>query len=151
MSVDRNLRLAGEYAFQANVELDTATEILEKRRYHAACFHAQQAAEGMLKAALLALDMPFQRVHSLDTLTQMFPGKDGAGFARLREGALLLDKLYIPTRCVDALGGIAPAKAFTAREAEDAIAAARKIMAAAAKVIERVPSRSKSAKPRRRT
>jgi HEPN domain-containing protein len=144
MGVERNLRLAEEFAFQANVELETAAEILEKRRYHAACFHAQQAAEGMVKAALLALDLRPERVHSLDALTQLFPGKDGTALARLRESALLLDKLYIPTRSVDALGGIAPAKAYTEREAADAIAAAKRIMAAAAKILER------ERKPRRK-
>jgi HEPN domain-containing protein len=144
MSVERNLKLAEEFAFQANVELETAAEILEKRRYYAACFHAQQAAEGMVKAALLALDRRPERMHSLDALTQLFPGKDGTALARLRESALLLDKLYIPTRYVDALGGIAPAKAFTEREADDAIAAARRIMAAAAKILER------ERKPRRK-
>lgn len=150
MSVDQNLKLADEFAFQAGVELETAIEIMEKHRYHAACFHAQQAAEGMVKAALLAVDIPFQRVHSLDALTQLFPGTDGAAFARLRESALLLDKLYTPTRYVDALGGIAPAKAFTAREAKDAIAAARKVMAAARKVLARQRAGSKVGKTRRR-
>lgn len=135
MSVERNLELAAEYAFQADVELDTAAELMQLRRYHAACFHAQQAAEGMVKAALLALDAPFERVHSLDALTRLFPGRDQAAFARLRESALLLDKLHTPTRYVDALGGIAPARAFTASEGKAAIAAARKIIKAARAVL----------------
>lgn len=137
MSVERNLALAAEFAFQAGVELDTASELLGSQRFHAACFHAQQAAEGMVKAALLALDVPFERLHSLDALTQLFPGRDGVAFGKLREDALLLDKLYIPTRYVDALGGIAPAKAFTRREAVGAISAARKIMQSAQAVLKR--------------
>lgn len=137
MSVERQLELAAEYAFQADVELDTASELLEKRRYHATCFHAQQAAEGMVKAALLALDVPFARLHSLDALTQLFPGREGVAFDKLREDALLLDKLYLPTRYVDALGGIAPAKAFARREALAAISSARRIMRTAQAVLKR--------------
>src|SRR5512134_2188657 len=137
MSVERNLELAAEYAFQADVELEIAAELMPVRRYHAVCFHAQQAAEGMVKAALLALDAPFERVHSLDALTQLFPGRDRTAFARLRESALLLDKLYTPTRYVDALGGIAPARAFTASEGKAAIAAAQKIMKAARAILAR--------------
>lgn len=137
MSVERNLERAAEYAFQADVELETAAELMPLRRYHAVCFHAQQAAEGMLKAALLALDAPFERVHSLDALTQLFPGRDRTALRGLRESALLLDKLYTPTRYVDALGGIAPARAFTASEGKAAIAAARKLIKAARAVLAR--------------
>ena len=137
MSVERNLELAAEYAYQAEVELETAAELMPLRRHHAVCFHAQQAAQGMVKAALLALDASFERVHSLDALTRLFTGRDRAAFGRLRESALLLDKLYTPTRYVDALGGIAPARAFTAKEGKAALAAARRLMKAARAVLAR--------------
>jgi HEPN domain-containing protein len=48
------------------------------------------------------------------------------------EAALALDKLYIPTRCPDALAELTPGEAYTPSQARAAIAHARAILQAVA-------------------
>jgi HEPN domain-containing protein len=45
----------------------------ENGPYDTVCFHAQQAAEKYLKAALTFLSVPFPKVHDLDELLDLFP------------------------------------------------------------------------------
>jgi len=127
-AVDRE-RLSAEYAYQAAEELKNAGIMRDNRSYSAACFHAQQAAEGMLKAVLIGLGTDSLRIHHLDDLMGLIPEPQQVRILQHREKALLLEKYYLPTRYVDALGGKAPAKVFTLRDARGAIEAAETIVA----------------------
>ena len=137
MHADDRKRLSAEYAYQAGAELQNAAIMRDNARYSAACFHAQQAAEGMLKAALIALGTDSLRIHHLDDLMALIPEPQKTRIHRHREKALLLEKYYLPTRYVDALGGKAPAKVFTLRDANGAIEAAEAIVAVCREIIAR--------------
>jgi HEPN domain-containing protein len=50
--------------------------------YDTVCFHAQQAAEKYLKAALTFLGIPFPKVHDLDELLERLPGDASVPVAR---------------------------------------------------------------------
>ena len=89
--------------------------------YNLACFHAHQAVEKTLKAALAERGKTPPRTHSLTDLTQQVCAAwalDGSGL----ETASELDDFYIPTRYPDALPGSLPdglPVASDAREARD--------------------------------
>jgi HEPN domain-containing protein len=95
-----------------------------------ACFQAQQAGEKALKALWLARGLdPWG--HSLAKLIQTFPEPVlAAELTRLLDLAKQLDKLYIPTRYPNGLPDLTPAEVYTAAEADAAIAAADRILAA---------------------
>lgn len=65
-------------------------------------------------------------VELLDALVPAHPP-----LARLREVAQQLDQYYVPTRYPNGLPGGVPADVFTKRQAEEAIAGARDIIAVA--------------------
>jgi HEPN domain-containing protein len=50
--------------------------------YDTVCFHAQQAAEKYLKAALTFLGIPFPKVHDLDELLDLLPAEADVPVAR---------------------------------------------------------------------
>ena len=99
-------------------------------------FYAQQAAEKAVKAVEYAADMdPWG--HSITLLLQKLP--DAHPLRGLRDQALLLDKLYIPTRYPDAIPDLIPAEAFTDDEIDRAHSAAERIVAAAAHALSEPP------------
>ncbi|MBI2959398.1 MAG: HEPN domain-containing protein [Betaproteobacteria bacterium] len=128
-------RLSAEYAYQAAEEMENAGIMRVNGKYPAACFHAQQAAEGMLKAVLIASGTDSPRVHHLEDLMVRVPEPHKTRIFQHRPKALLLEKYYLPARYVDALGGKAPASVFTLQDADDAIAAAEAIVAACGEII----------------
>lgn len=67
--------------------------------------------------------------HSVTQLIKKLPDRERASFADLREAALHLDKLYIPTRYPDALVELIPAEAYTQGEAEQACEQAATVVA----------------------
>ena len=88
-----------------------------------ACFTAQQAAGKAIKAL-------FQHLHG-DTwghgtkaLLENLPYEDRS---LLLEDAILLDKLYIPTRCPNGLPQGIPHDYFTKKDADEALRAALRI------------------------
>ncbi len=148
MRADERKRLSAEYVYQADAEMQNAEIMRNNARYPAACFHAQQAAEGMLKAALLAGGIDSPRVHHLEDLMELIPEPQKTRMLQHRAKALLLEKYYLPTRYVDALGGKAPAKVFTLRDADEAIEAAGAIVASCGEITgQPVPTRSGRAVP----
>ncbi|MEO9096616.1 MAG: HEPN domain-containing protein [Candidatus Baltobacteraceae bacterium] len=95
----------------------------------AACFHAQQAAEKALSAALVVRCGDVVRTHAL-TVLEAELREAGVDADERTLGALrTLDKYYAPTRYPDALGDVDPTTAFTESEAIDAIERAECVIA----------------------
>ncbi|AAL64432.1 conserved hypothetical protein [Pyrobaculum aerophilum str. IM2] len=94
--------------------------------YNWACFKAHQAAEFALKALLYGVGRP-ARGHSLTHLLG-----EVAKFATVSEEVAelcrLLDKFYVPTRCVDAWSEGIPYEYFSKSDAETAIKAAEGVL-----------------------
>ena len=145
MSVRKNLALAGELVFEAGAKLRTARLLARHADFAPACFYAQQAAENALKGVLIALDVPYARMHHLDQLLEAIPQTDRRALVPVRDRILELDKMYLPTRYPDALGGRAPSKVFTGREAKSAIGVAGQIVARAARILLRERSNERLA------
>ncbi|MBI3375585.1 MAG: HEPN domain-containing protein [Betaproteobacteria bacterium] len=135
MSVEKNLATARVWSRQAERELTVARKLQALGEHAPACFHAQQAAEFILKSALVAHDREFPRTHLIDVLLEAFPSGFRAPLARLRDQALFLNKLYLPTRYPGALGEQVPADAYTAADGSAAIRAAGRILRAAEGII----------------
>lgn len=148
MSVRKNLALAGELVFEAGAKLKTARLLARHADFAPACFYAQQAAENALKGVLIALDVPYARMHHLDRLLEAIPQTDRRALVPLRDRILELDKMYLPTRYPDALGGRAPSKVFTRGEAKSAIGVAAQIAARAARILMRERSNERAAAAR---
>lgn len=145
MSVRKNLALAGELVFEAGAKLKTARLLARHADFAPACFYAQQTAENALKAVLIALDVPYARMHHLDQLLEAIPQPDRRALVPVRDRILELDKMYLPTRYPDALGGRAPSKIFTSLEARSAIGVAARVAARAARIVSRERSKERAA------
>ena len=104
---------------QAANDREAAEALVAAEKYAQASFLAQQAAEKAMKAVWIALDCdPWG--HSITRFIKDLPVPEQDPFDALREAALSLDKLYIPTRYPDALAGLIPAEAYTRSEAVQA-------------------------------
>lgn len=116
----------GDRLRQAEHDLAVARTTMEARQYDWACFAAQQAAEKALKAL-------YQHHHAegwghvLDQLISELL-TDEPELTRYRDAAKVLDKFYIPTRYPNGLDAGAPADAYTAGEAQQAISHADEII-----------------------
>lgn len=90
----------------AREDLRAAEVLLREDVFSLSCFHAQQAVEKALKAALTFLepgrDLP--RTHSISELADRL----GEERSRFPDGLDALDAFYIPTRYPDALPGSLP-------------------------------------------
>lgn len=64
--------------------------------YETVCFHAQQAAEKYLKAALTFLAIPFPKVHDLDELLDLLPADAAVSVGR--DGLPELSQLAVAPR-----------------------------------------------------
>jgi HEPN domain-containing protein len=93
-----------------------------------ACFIAQQAVEKALKALHYLRGARLVFGHSLVELLDQLVGEHPK-LRAYRESAQQLDQYYIPTRYPNSLPGGVPAEAFTRRQAEDAVSAARRMIA----------------------
>jgi HEPN domain-containing protein len=129
MSADKLQKEATRWLAQARDDLEAAQGLCDLGKNAQAAFYAQQAGEKALKAYWLKHDLdPWG--HSLGRLLRDLPEPLKAELTHLREAALHLDKLYIPTRYPDALVELTPAEAFTPKEAQAAIAYAQSIIEA---------------------
>jgi HEPN domain-containing protein len=122
----------------AQAENDLAfTEHSMRGGFHAqACFHSQQVAEKAVKAVLYLRGARIVIGHSVDGLLEALEAA-GLPVKELRPLAAQLDLHYIPTRYPNGLPGNLPFEVYTARQASDALAAARRIVAFAREQIER--------------
>jgi HEPN domain-containing protein len=111
----------------AEIDLQVAAELVE-RFPSRACFHARQAAELVLKAALIALTDDHPRAHTggvligeIQTLGRDVPAEIAAVANRL-------DLFYMGSRYPDALGGADPSKVLQKSDALLAIEQARSVV-----------------------
>lgn len=116
--------------------LDQSVRDLEAARFNAdgsqhniACFLCQQAAEKAVKAFLVLREEEAIWGHSVAELCDRAATIDST-FGDLRPTAAALDRHYIPTRYPNGLPGGLPADAFSAEDAERAIAQASSIIEA---------------------
>ena len=121
----------------AQAENDLAfTEHSMRGGFHAqACFSAQQVAEKAVKAVHYLRGARVVIGHSVNGL---FEALEAAGLPvkGLRPLAAQLDLHYIPTRYPNGLPGNLPFEVYTAAQATDALAAARRIVAFAREQVE---------------
>jgi HEPN domain-containing protein len=111
---------------QATGDLEHARSDLERGFYEWACFSAQQAAEKAVKAV-------FQKMgaeawgHSIADLLQELARQHPVA-PTLIDGALELDKAYIPSRYPNAHPSGSPRRRYTKREAGRLIGYAEEIV-----------------------
>ncbi len=86
-------------------DLRMADLAFEEEIFNQVCFHAQQAAEKMLKGCIADREESVPRTHKLTDLIQVV---DWLDLAELRDQLMLLDRFYIPSRYPDALPGTLP-------------------------------------------
>ena len=118
---------------QATGDLEHARSDRERGFYEWACFSAQQAAEKAVKAV-------FQKMgaeawgHSVADLLQELARRHPVAPA-LIDGALELDKAYIPSRYPNAHPSGSPRRRYTKREAERLIGYAEEIVEFCARLL----------------
>lgn len=135
MQPDR-FRVATYWLRAAEQDAQAAMDLAE-RMPNIACFHAQQAAEKALKAALTAVAGDTARSHLSDTLIGELRDLEIEIPGEVLEDAQALDKFYIAPRYPDALGGTDITSAFKPDEALRAIARAGSVVSFARALIER--------------
>lgn len=113
---------------QARYTLESVNADIEHGSYCWACFKAQQAAEYALKALLRSLGRPAFG-HDLRALSLEVEKVCGGVPRGVWRCALLLDKMYIPTRYPDAFSSGTSFEHYVREEAEEAKACAEKIVA----------------------
>jgi HEPN domain-containing protein len=128
MSAEENLREADRWMKQAEEDLKAAEVLLKGERYAQACFYSQQTAEKAVKCIWYRNDWePWG--HSVAQMIEEIPDLAvRAKIADLRETALGLDKLYVPTGYPNGLPALIPQQAYTRAEAEEAIHKARLVL-----------------------
>lgn len=119
--------LSQKWLSRAVDDLAVARLVYAEAFYAHACFLSQQVIEKALKAVLLAKAGDYPRTHKLTDLLYACTQID-AGFSQLRDGCVIVDQYYVPTRYPDSVpGGKAeglPGKA----EAADAVPIAGDIL-----------------------
>jgi HEPN domain-containing protein len=118
---------AARWFRQSKMDLDDARFAAEGKRYHLACFLAQQAAEKALKAFLYERGAEAVWGHSVAELCGDASQLDGS-FADLMSQAAPLDKYYVPTRYPNGLPGGIPSEAFVVQDADLAIGMAARVL-----------------------
>ncbi|CAB1127689.1 DNA-binding protein [Candidatus Hydrogenisulfobacillus filiaventi] len=110
---------------QALDDLDTA-DLLSTRKFGAAAFFYQQAAEKALKALAMARHQSPWGHSILKLLQSLDPGGDLA--SPLYQCGRRLDLFYIPTRYPDAFPEGTASEHFSAEDAKEARACARMVI-----------------------
>lgn len=135
MSREKENQESRRWLEQARADIRAAEISLGGGAYEWACFQSQQAGEKVLKACwyYFGLD-PWG--HSLVKLLYDFPeDKRPFSIEEIEEHAMLLDKMYIPTRYPNGLPDLIPARVYSKKEAHTAIRAAREILGSVEKNI----------------
>ena len=117
---------ARDWMRQAERDLEHAQKSLELGHWEWACFAAHQAAEKALKAVYFALGAEafgHALTHLLAGLHERL-----SLTPELRRCALVLDRLYIPTRYPDSWEAGAPLDYYGEEEARDALFCAGEIL-----------------------
>jgi HEPN domain-containing protein len=109
--------ISHEWVFKAEGDFATALREYRARKspnYDAACFHAQQCVEKYIKAALIADQIAFPRIHDLEVLLEKCLSKHPL-WESMRADAQLLTQYAVQFRY--------PGENAEKEEAGDAIAA----------------------------
>jgi len=132
----RNARTnAARWLRQAEHDFTAAEKCLGAGLYSYAAFCAEQTGQKALKAFLLGRGRRRIVTHSVGTLAREAAAVDER-FAALVDRAARLDRHYLTSRYPDALPEPAiPAESYVRKDAQEAMAAARIILEAAAGAI----------------
>ena len=110
-------------------DLAVAKVLCQSEHYSHACFHAQQAAEKVVKAFLYTNGVEDPWGHSVSKL--IADAKSYAtSFEKYAPLAAQLDRFYIPTRYPNGLPGGLPSESYFKEDAEVAIEHAKTIITA---------------------
>ena len=110
----------------ARGDLHMAKLAMRDSLFNQVCFHAQQAAEKILKSLIITACVLPPKTHKLGDLLGLLPV---ALPDDLRRRLLLLDRYYIPTRYPDAVPGSLATGMPNQADAEEALSAATDINA----------------------
>lgn len=105
---------------------------------HLSCYHAQQASDKALKAAITSLHGDAVPTHLGRVLLQALADLDNRAPEEVADAALALDAYYLSTRYPDALNFADAARTFGAAEAGRAIGLADRVLDWATAQLEKV-------------
>jgi len=103
---------------QARRALKTGAILREAGEHYWACFTFQQAAEMALKAGLERFGEDHVGHNLLELVASLRMASRDEPPEGVREGARRLNRLYVPTRYPDAVGGSVPADNYSAEDSE---------------------------------
>jgi HEPN domain-containing protein len=128
MSRERQVADAHRWLQQADDDLSAAKILADAHKFAQACFLCQQSAEKAVKAYWFWRgDDPWG--HSVLRLIETIDDEAmRSKFEPLRADAMVLDRLYIPTRYPNGLPDLAPLEAFGSRDFEAAFVSATTII-----------------------
>jgi len=121
---------------QAVGDLEHARSDRERGFYEWACFSAQQAAEKAVKAVFQKMGAEAWGYSIADLLQEL--ARQHPVAPALIDGALELDKVYIPSRYPNAHPSGSPRRRYTQREADRLIAYAEEIVEFCARLLSEV-------------
>ncbi len=89
--------ITNEWLKAAKDDLDTIEELIDEDHLtNIVAFHAQQCVEKSIKAMMEEYEIPFSKIHSLETLIEKLTNK--IDFDIENDIVLKLDKLYLDAR-----------------------------------------------------
>jgi len=117
---------AKEWLRFAEYDLKSAEVLLKEKIWNEVCFHSQQCAEKTIKAFLVSQGQLVPKTHRLvDLLEEAI--KLNSKLSSLRDGCLVLDQYYVPTRYPDAVIGTKSTGLPSQAEAKEALDIVRKV------------------------
>ncbi|MFQ5903390.1 MAG: HEPN domain-containing protein [Candidatus Binatia bacterium] len=117
---------SADWMDQAKGDLQHAKSDFERNFHDWACFSAQQAAEKAVKAIFQKMAVEAWGHSVADLLEELSKKQDVPG--DLKDGALELDKAYIPSRYPNAHPSGSPRRRYTRVEAERLVGYAERIV-----------------------
>lgn len=140
MGVEGNIKEAHRWINQAKDDINAGEILGENNKYAQACFLCQQAGEKALKALWFYFDEdPWG--HSIYRLIEELPQKAKyKELDQLKESALLLDRLYIPTRYPNGLPGLTPMEAYNKLDVNGSLKAGKFIIERIESIINVIPA-----------
>ncbi|MBI5472583.1 MAG: HEPN domain-containing protein [Ignavibacteriae bacterium] len=135
MATEQNITEARRWFRQAEDDLSAARILSANQKFAQACFLCQQSGEKALKAIWYWLDKdPWG--HSIVKLIEDLDHKTiRSNLLQLRDRAVNLDRLYIPTRYPNGLPELVPLEAFSASDSDLAEKGVREILEAAKEIL----------------
>lgn len=121
---------------QAEYDLKSAEDVLKNKNFSLACFLSEQSTQKSLKGFLISKKQIYSQIHAITGLLEQ-SSKFNSEFNKFIDEGKILDKYYLSTRYPDTLPEpLLPYKAYSEKEAEEAIAISRKIFS----LVERLAS-----------